>query len=78
VFAGTRATYEFTLQLYFSDALSDEIYATEPYASRRGRRVRNAEDRIFTGGGTGAQLMVEISREGDGLAGTFDVGLQLL
>jgi protocatechuate 3,4-dioxygenase beta subunit len=67
--------YEFTSQLYFEDAVSDEIFARAPYASNTQRRVKNDGDGIFRRGG--AQLLVPLERQGDGYRGVFDIGLQV-
>lgn len=69
------AGHEFTSQLYFDDALTDRVFETEPYAADGGRRTRNEEDGLFRGGGN--QLLLDVSRDGDGYAALFDVGLQI-
>lgn len=38
---------ELTSQLYFPEALSDQVYGGTPYAGRGSRRLRNEEDGIF-------------------------------
>ncbi len=67
--------YEFTSQLYFDDALTDQIHTREPYAARGMRTVRNEQDGIFRRGGT--DLLLPVSPDGEGYAGTFDLALQL-
>ena len=47
-----------TGQLYFDDALSDTVFAQEPYASRGTRDTRNANDGIFANGGAASTLTV--------------------
>jgi protocatechuate 3,4-dioxygenase beta subunit len=64
---------DFTSQLYFDDALTARVFALEPYASRRGRWLRNADDGIFRDGGT--QLLLAPVVDGPGYAATFDVAL---
>ncbi len=39
-----------TTQLYFDDDLSDEVFASAPYAEHTGRRTSNAEDGIYADG----------------------------
>ncbi len=39
-----------TTQLYFDDDLSDEVFASDPYAEHEGRRTTNAEDGIYADG----------------------------
>lgn len=60
-----------TTQLFFDDELSDEVFATRPYADRGGRDQRNDSGGIFD-----ASLVLTTSRErGDGYLGVigFDV-----
>jgi protocatechuate 3,4-dioxygenase beta subunit len=59
-----------TTQLYFADALSDRVYAAQPYAARGRRDQGNGSDGIFD-----AALVMTAQREGDGVRGvmTFDV-----
>lgn len=70
----SRRGYEFTSQIYFDDALTDEVFAHPPYRAE-GRRTRNRQDGIFEDGGE--QLMLPLTKESAGYAGTFDIGLQL-
>jgi protocatechuate 3,4-dioxygenase beta subunit len=70
-----RRGHEFTSQIYFDDALSDTIFKAAPYASRGRRDTRNAEDGIYSRGGR--QLMLPLAREGEGYAGTFELGLTI-
>jgi protocatechuate 3,4-dioxygenase beta subunit len=68
--------HAFTSQLYFDDALIDEVHADPAYARHSRRRTRNAEDGIFRRGG-GERLLLEPIATADGLAATFDLGLVL-
>jgi protocatechuate 3,4-dioxygenase beta subunit len=70
--AGAR---EQVSQLYFDDALTDQIGQLEPYVSSRQRRMRNNQDGIYRQGGD--QLTVPVVQDGDGYAGTFNIGVQL-
>jgi protocatechuate 3,4-dioxygenase beta subunit len=67
--------YEFTSQLYFDDALTDRVHAQLPYSRKGQRRIRNAQDGIFRGGGT--DLLLKPVARGRGYAATFDVALHL-
>ena len=67
--------YEFTSQLYFDDALTDEVYSQEPYAERGEPDLRNDDDGIFREGGD--ELMLSLSEDGQGgYASTFDIALE--
>lgn len=70
-----RQGYEFTSQLYFDDAVTDQVHAQAPYAGKGMRRVRNARDGIFRNGGE--QLILRLERDARGYAGTFDIGLEI-
>lgn len=68
--------YDFTSQLFFDDALSDSVYAQQPYASKPGTRSpRNEGDGIFQQ--SGGQLLLQLTETADGFATTFDIGLQI-
>jgi len=66
---------EFTSQLYFDDALTDAVHRQAPYAARRERRTRNDGDGLFRHGGRA--LLLNVTEDGRGYAGTFDLGLEL-
>jgi len=65
--------YEFTSQIYFDDALTDEVFTQPPY--NKGRRTTNRQDGIFEDGGN--ELMLPLTKQEEGYTGTFDIGLQL-
>ncbi|MYE35885.1 MAG: intradiol ring-cleavage dioxygenase [Gemmatimonadales bacterium] len=67
--------YEFTSQLYFDDALTDQVHALAPYAARGRRRTTNADYGIYRDGGE--SLMASVRENGSGYAATFDLGLDL-
>lgn len=65
--------FSFTSQLYFDDALTERVFAMEPYASRGRRWMRNSDDGIFRDGGK--QLLLSAEPDGTGLAASFAIGL---
>jgi protocatechuate 3,4-dioxygenase beta subunit len=71
----SRQGYEFTSQIYFEDALSDLIHAQPPYTAKGRGRLRNQEDGIFQDGGE--KLILPLTQQPQGYAGTFDIGLEL-
>ena len=73
--AAAQQGYEFTSQLYFDDALSDEVFAQAPYSSRGQRNVRNERDRLYQDGGQ--QLTLQLTETDEGYTSTFDIGLQM-
>jgi protocatechuate 3,4-dioxygenase beta subunit len=63
---------EFTSQLFFDDAFSDQVFTQPPYAGRGQRSALNGNDGIYN-----EQLLLNVSQAGDGYAAQFDIGLQL-
>ncbi|MFB2968673.1 intradiol ring-cleavage dioxygenase [Aerosakkonema sp. BLCC-F183] len=72
--ATSAQSHEFTSQLYFDDALTDRILKQAPYAGKGERTDKNAKDEIFVEGGE--QLLLALTKTGQGYAATFDIGLQ--
>ncbi|MGH7414490.1 MAG: intradiol ring-cleavage dioxygenase [Candidatus Rokuibacteriota bacterium] len=70
--AGGGRVHDFTSQLFFDDALSDQVFAQPPYAG--GQRVRNARDGIYRS--AGAQLTLAVAPTASGYAASFDVALE--
>jgi protocatechuate 3,4-dioxygenase beta subunit len=67
---------EFTSQLFFDDAVSDEVYAFEPYVGKGERGTRNANDGIF--GQSGGQLTLALAGSPQtGYATTFEIGVDV-
>ncbi|MBX9254916.1 intradiol ring-cleavage dioxygenase [Desmonostoc muscorum CCALA 125] len=67
--------YEFTSQLYFDDSITDEVHSQTPYASKGQRTQKNADDGIFIDGGE--QMLLKLTKNAQGYAATFDVGLKI-
>jgi protocatechuate 3,4-dioxygenase beta subunit len=67
--------HEFTSQIYFDDRFGTQVATREPYNSNRQRRTMNAGDGIFGTGG--ADLLLDLTKDGDGYRGTFDVGMAI-
>ena len=59
-----------TTQLFFDEAVTDQVFARAPYDSRGEREVRNDSDGIFD-----EALVLDLVREGESYVGTisFDV-----
>ena len=67
---------EFTSQLYFNEAVTDQVHQQSPY-SRHGRRtILNNDDFSYRRGGK--QLMPALSRDSQGYNAKFEIGLQLV
>jgi protocatechuate 3,4-dioxygenase beta subunit len=63
----------FTSQLFFDDALTDQVSTQMPYASRGARDTRNSQDSIYATGGD--QLLLALTKDGDGYTTAFNVGM---
>ena len=66
---------EFTSQLFFDDALSDEVFKNAPYNTKGTRDTRNAQDGIYREGGS--QLLLQPSKTASGYAASIAIGLQI-
>jgi protocatechuate 3,4-dioxygenase beta subunit len=70
------AAYDFTSQWFFDESLMPEIYAQAPYLIKGTKgRTTNAQDGIYQGGGQ--QLLLALTKDGQGYASTFDIGVQI-
>jgi protocatechuate 3,4-dioxygenase beta subunit len=72
---GVDQTYEFTSQLFFDDAFSDQVFTQEPYASKGQRDLLNSMDDIYQQGGD--QLLLAPTAANGGYAATFEISLDL-
>jgi protocatechuate 3,4-dioxygenase beta subunit len=70
----TQQGYEFTSQLYFNDAITDQVHTQAPYAAKGQRTQRNNQDGIFRGGGE--QLLLQLAKVAEGYEGKFRIGLE--
>jgi protocatechuate 3,4-dioxygenase beta subunit len=69
-------SYEFVSQFFFDDALSDQVFTQEPYASKGDRDTRNTNDNIYSGGGD--QLLLAVTGDNaNGYAAAINIGLDL-
>lgn len=73
--SASQRSYEFTSQLYFDDAITDQIHTQSPYATKRQRTLRNSQDGIFQD--NGEQLMLQLTKDSQGYVGTFNIGLRI-
>jgi protocatechuate 3,4-dioxygenase beta subunit len=65
---------DFTSQLFFDEAMNDQIFAQAPYAQKGAAgRLRNEGDGIFQG--SGGKLTLVPTKSSDGYTATFDIGL---
>lgn len=73
--AKTGPQVEFTSQLYFDDAVSEQVLTHPAYAGRTGRRLRNKQDQIFRDGGQ--QLLLAPRKDKTGYSASFDIGMAM-
>lgn len=72
--AGRGRAHELTSQLFFDDALTDQVHARPPYAGEA-RRTRNGRDGIYRE--AGGQLTLAVTPSGGGYAASFDLALEV-
>lgn len=76
VFSGENTAYEFTSQLFFDETITARVYTESPYSSHGQADTSNSRDGIYaSGGNSGAHLMLQLTEDGAGYLGTFDIGL---
>jgi protocatechuate 3,4-dioxygenase beta subunit len=66
---------DFTSQLYFDDAVTDEVMLQAPYDTKGARSTLNSADSIFLAGGS--DLVLDVEPESDGYVGVFELGVVL-
>lgn len=71
--AANGAVSDFTSQLFFDDALNEQVFAQAPYAQKGKGWLRNGADGIYQGAGD--KLLLKPTRSGDGHFASFDIGL---
>jgi protocatechuate 3,4-dioxygenase beta subunit len=69
------SAYEFTSQFFFDEAVTDQVHALQPYASKGQRNMLNSADGIYRSGGD--QLLLTPLAVDDGYAASFAIGLDL-
>jgi protocatechuate 3,4-dioxygenase beta subunit len=72
--SSSGAGFDFTSQLYFDDAITEQVYTQEPYAPKGQADRKNAADRYYQR--SGGQLLLPLEKTGNGYAGTFNIALQ--
>lgn len=73
---GTSARQqEFTSQLYFDEAVNDQVFKRAPYSGKTGRRIMNDGDFIFWR--DGKDLLVTPMKTSEGYTAIFDIGLRI-
>jgi protocatechuate 3,4-dioxygenase beta subunit len=69
----TNPSTEFTSQLFFDEAMNDQVFAQAPYSQKTGQRLRNSDDGIFRQ--SGDKLTLQVTKSASAYAATFDIGL---
>lgn len=70
-------SYEFVSQFFFDEALSDQVFAQEPYASKGQRDTLNSSDNIYNNGGD--QLLLAATGDNtNGYPAAINIGLDLI
>jgi protocatechuate 3,4-dioxygenase beta subunit len=77
LFTGAQQSYEFASQLYFDDAITDQVLAQPPYSAKGARSTRNDSDGIYRNRDSGSQLLLRLDQDEQGYVGTIAVGLRM-
>ena len=70
----TRRAEEFVSQLYFDESITDQIHKQSPYNGKGYRTTTNDKDFGYRSGGK--QLMPTLTKDANGYAAKFEIGLQ--
>jgi protocatechuate 3,4-dioxygenase beta subunit len=71
----SRLAQEFISQLYFDESTTDQVYKLAPYNSKGRRNTTNDADFPFRRGGK--QLIPSLTKDAQGYAAKFEIGLQM-
>jgi protocatechuate 3,4-dioxygenase beta subunit len=71
----SRRPQEFVSQLYFDESTTDQVYKLAPYNSKGQRSTTNDADSSFRRGGK--QLIPSLTKDAQGYAAKFEIGLQI-
>jgi len=83
IFEGASKTFEWTSQFYLDNSVNDQVHKLAPYSNHGPVDITNEEDGIYTGASTdgaiqsntGQHLMLDLTKDGQGYTGTFNIGL---
>jgi len=65
-YSGTTILDNFTLQIFFDDTVTDQVFVSAaPYNQRRARDTRNANDMVLTGTRNGSVVYAELTGNAD-------------
>lgn len=82
-FEGSNKTMDWTSQFYFDNNLNKQIHTQLPYSKHGPPTTTNEQDGIYTGPSTdglikdnsGQHMLLNVSKEGQGYLGTFNIVL---
>jgi hypothetical protein len=77
MYNGAATAYQFTSQLYFDESITRSIFSMSPYNLRPNRDTTNSTDGIYSGGGSGAQLLLRVAQDGSYGMSSFHVALNV-
>ena len=75
-YSGTQVVDVSTAQVFFDDAVTDQIFTQAPYNTRRARDTRNANDMVLTQT-SGPVLYATLTQTPAGYAAAVDIGVNL-
>jgi protocatechuate 3,4-dioxygenase beta subunit len=71
----SRSAQEFVSQVYFDESMTDQVHKQSPYNGKGYRTTTNDKDFGYRSGGK--QLMPSLTKDGNGYAAKFEIGLQM-
>ena len=76
-YSGASVYDEFTSQLFIDDAITDDAFTQAPYAQRRARDTRNANDSVLVPTPNKDRLMLAVAKTDTGYTAAIDIGVNL-
>jgi protocatechuate 3,4-dioxygenase beta subunit len=74
---GTTVVGNFTTQLFFDEAVTDEAFSVAPYNARPNRDTRNANDMVFNGAANKERALATVTKTDSGYAATLNIGVNI-
>jgi len=73
-FSGSQSTGEFVSQLFFDDAVTDQVFTQSPYNTRGARNTLNSNDNIYNGQ---TRTLLTLTETAAGYEAAINVGVDL-
>jgi uncharacterized protein (TIGR03437 family) len=76
-YSGSTLLDNFTAQIFFDDAITDQAFTQAPYSQRRARDTRNSSDMVVRGTTNGIVVYASVTQNSLGYAATANIGVNV-